>query len=138
MLAAQYSALEYTNTNERLFYSRKCQAAQCSTRLMNILYGVAMLKDSLTDKPYRTVFIVTNTRNRMASNNINALLDWLDLRIGAYGDQWTYKSVYGQFKIIGVLLFAKESHQTLFQLSWSDAFDKFYNSVEECFDDAIS
>jgi len=105
---------------------------------MNILYGAKMLKDKLTDKPYKTVFIVNNARNRLPSNNTMSLLDWLDLRFGAYGDQWTFKSVCCQSRTAGVLLFAKESHQILFQLAWSDAFAKFYNSVDECFDDVIS
>ena len=106
---------------------------------MNTPCGTTDMLEPLNQvKPYRTVFIVTNARNRIASNNTMELFDWLDLRFGAYGDQWIYKSVCCQSRTAGVVLFAKETHQTLFRLAWSDAFDKFYNSVEECFDDAIS
>jgi hypothetical protein len=101
-------------------------------------HGAKMLKDTLTNKPYRTVFLITISRNLTIGNNTMSLLDWLDLRFGAYGDQWIFKSVCCQSITAGVLLFAKESHQTLFHLAWSDTFDKFYNSVDECFDDVIS
>jgi len=130
MLTAQYSALEYTNTNERLFYSRKCQAAQCSTRLMNILYGVAMLKDPDPIKPYSCAFLVTERQ-------ITTIHNWLHERFGPYGDRWAIKSVSPGYSIrmAAVISFAKESQQTFFQLAWSDTVKRFYDTAEECFND---
>ena len=89
-----------------------------------------MFKDLYTIKPYSSAFLA-DRKQIMTINN------WLHEKFGPYGNRWTIKSVAPghTIRVAAVVSFAKESHQTLFQLTWSDTYNKFYHTVEECFDD---
>ena len=83
-------------------------------------------------KPYKVVFLLSWQRKEVSSLT-DDVIHWLEDRFGDYGGQWAFKQVTGPGRTVGVILFAREVHLTVFQLAWSDRISQIYDRIELAF-----